>query len=185
MTQVRQVAAIRAARGTETQPLLAALVAEWRAAGARIVGFVGELHGLPDRTCGAGFLRDVAFDKPYPIYLEEPASGKSCHLDAPGVSAASAALLSQIPGSDLVVLNKFGKLEAMGEGLPPAFRLAIDAGKPLLTTVSATHRDAWCAFVPGALELDADKAALRNWWRAIEHTDRPVAATGDALPHRV
>ncbi len=178
----QRVAAVAGGDGAAVQALLAATIAEWRAAGAKIVGVLGELHGLPDRTCGAGFLRDVAFDRPYPIYLEAAPSRTSCHLDAAGVAKACAAILGQIPTSDLVVLNKFGKLEAMGEGLAAAFELAIGAGKPVLTTVSAKHREAWRTFAPQAVFLDADRAALQNWWRAMRAPARRPLRAGYVHP---
>ena len=164
---VGKIAAVLADDSAATQALLAAMVADWRDSGAKIAGVIGELHGLPDRTCGAGFLRDIASGETYRIYLEVPRRQASCHLDAAGVASACKALLEQISMSDVVVLNKFGKLEGLGEGLAPAFELAISAGKPVLTTVSARHRNAWRTFAPDTSFLPADKVALQNWWRAI------------------
>jgi Protein of unknown function (DUF2478) len=165
--QVGKIAAVLADDGTSAQALLAAIVADWRESGAKIAGLIGELHGSPDRTCGAGLLRDIASGKPYRIYLQTPLPQTSCHLDAAGVAKACRAVLEQISMSDLVVLNKFGKLESMGEGLAPAFELAISAGKPMLTTLSNQHRDAWRTFAPDTIFLSADKVALQSWWRAI------------------
>ncbi len=76
-------------------------------------------------------------------------------------------VLGQIPDSDVVVLSKFGKLEAAGGGLAPAFAAAIAAGKPVLTTVSELHRDAWQRLAPDAVRLPADPAAIRDWWADI------------------
>jgi nucleoside-triphosphatase THEP1 len=182
--QVGKIAAVLADDGTSTQALLAALVADWRDSGARIAGVIGELHGLPDRTCGAGLLRDIASGKPYRIYLESSSRPTSCHLDAAGVASACRAVLEQISTSDLVVLNKFGKLESMREGLAPAFELAIAAGKPVLTTVSGRHRDAWRAFAPDTSFLSADKAALENWWHAIRVPLRHPLRAREAHPGR-
>jgi hypothetical protein len=166
--EVGKIAALLTDNGAATQVLLTAMVADWRDSGAKIAGVIGELHGLPDRTCGAGFLRDIASDKPYAIYLETPRSQTSCHLDAAGVANACEAVLGQIHTSDLVVLNKFGKLEGMGQGLAPAFKLAIRAGKPVLTTVSNRYCDALRTFAPHTSFLPADRAALQYWWRAIQ-----------------
>lgn len=165
--EVGKIAAILTDDGAATQNLITAMVADWRESGARIAGVIGELHGLPDRVCGAGFLRDIASGKRYAIYLETPPSLTSCHLDAACVASACKDLLDQIPISDLVVLNKFGKLESAGQGLAAAFDLAISAGKPMLTTVSNRHCDAWRTFAPGTGLLPADKASLQDWWRAI------------------
>lgn len=70
--EVGKIAAILTDDGTATQVLLTTMVANWRDSGARIAGVIGESHGLPDRTCRAGFLRDIASGKPYAIYLETP-----------------------------------------------------------------------------------------------------------------
>jgi nucleoside-triphosphatase THEP1 len=162
-----RIATVVGADGAATQALLAAAAAGWRAAGVKVVGVTAETHGLPDRICSAGFLRDIASGKSYPIYLETAPRDTSCHLDAAGVDAACAAIRTLIQASDLVVLSKFGKLEAMRRGLAPAFEAATAAGKPILTTVSEKHREAWRAFAPSAVDLAADDAAIQGWWRGL------------------
>jgi hypothetical protein len=162
----RPTAAIEEASSAIAQALLADLAARLRGSGIRVVGLVAEAHGLPGRTCTAGFLRDLASGTRHSIYLDEPLHGTSCHIDAAGAGNAAAALIAQIPASDLVVLSKFGKLEAAGGGLMPAFAAAIAAGKPVLTTVSPPHRAAWRAFAPGAAALPATARALADWWAA-------------------
>ena len=181
---VGKIAAVLEDDGTATQALLATMVADWRDSGAKIAGVIAELHGLPDRTCGAGFLRDIASGKPYRIYLEAPSRQNSCHLDAAGVASVCKAILDQISMSDLVVLNKFGKLERRGEGLAAAFALAIGAGKPVLTTVSDRYRDAWQTFAPDTSFLPADQAALQHWWRAVRVPVRHPPHARHAHPDR-
>lgn len=162
-----RIAAVVGAGGTEVQTLFADVAARWRASGIGVVGVIAETHDLPGRTCAAGFLRDIASDTPYRIYLETPPGHTSCHLDAAGVEAACAAVQDQIGTSDVVVLSKFGKLEAARQGLAEAFEAAMAAGKPVLTTVSPRHRDAWRAFAPDATFLEADEAAIQAWRRAV------------------
>lgn len=162
-----RIATVIGADSATTQALLATMAAGWRASGTRVVGVIAESHGLSDRTCGAGILRDIASGKPHRIYLETAPSHTSCHLDAAGVEAACAEIRDQILTSDLVILSKFGKLEAMRAGLADAFEAAVTAGKPILTTVSDKHRTAWEAFAPDAISLSADETALRTWWDAL------------------
>lgn len=162
-----RIATLGGADGTTLQALLAASVAEWKAAGLRVAAVIAEAHNLPDRTCSAGFLRDLASGTAYSMLLATPPAGTSCHLDATGVDGACAALLGQIPDSDVVVLSKFGKLEAAGRGLAPAFAAAITTGKPVLTTVSELHRDAWQRLAPDAIRLPADAVAIHDWWAEI------------------
>ncbi len=164
MAEVRHSSAtVCGADGPTLQGLLAAAVADWRDGGLRVVGVIAEAHNLPDRTCSAGYLRDISSGRSYSMFLETPPADTSCHLDARGVEGACAAVLDQIASSDVVVLSKFGKLEAAGGGLAPAFRAAIAAGKPLLTTVSELHRAAWETIAPDAARLSADPGAIRGW----------------------
>jgi hypothetical protein len=161
-----RTAAIEGASSAIAQALLADVAARLRSSGIRVVGLIAETHGLPDRTCAAGFLRDIATGARRSIYLEEPPRDTSCHIDAAGAQEAGAALIEQIPESDLVVLSKFGKLEAAGGGLTPAFRAAIAADKPIVTSVLSLHLAAWRAFAPDAVTLAAAAGALDDWWAA-------------------
>src|SRR5690606_20016872 len=121
---VNRIATVTGADSAAVQALFVAAVGQWRRAGVNVAAVLAEAHGLADRACGAGFLRDLSSGIAYPIYLEEAPQDTTCHLDARGVDAACAAVLPRIAASDLVVLSKFGKLEAMGQGLFAAFEAA-------------------------------------------------------------
>lgn len=161
------IACVVGADSTATQILFARLAADWRASGIKAVGLIGEPHGLPNRACGAGILRDIVSGTAYSIYLATAPRDTSCHIDMAGVETACAAIIEEISAADLVVLSKFGKLEAIGRGLTGAFEAAIAAGKPLLTSVSAKHLDAWRAFAPHATSLSLDETVIKAWSRAI------------------
>lgn len=162
------IAAIVGDDSPAIQALFAATAAKWRADGLNVVGLVAETHGLENRVCRAGYLRDVASDKKFSIYLETPRTDTSCHLDASGVDSACEELLKQISASDLVVLSKFGKIEAERRGLARAFDAAIKAGKPILTTVSERHRNAWQGVAADAVYLSPDEAALDQWCETVK-----------------
>lgn len=172
------IATIVGADDPTIQALFAAIAAKWRADGLNVVGLVAETHGLENRVCRAGYLRDVASGKIFSIYVEIPRAETSCHLDADGVDSACGEILEQISASDLVVLSKFGKLEAERCGLARAFDAAITAGKPILTTVSDRHRDAWRGFATDAVYLSPDAAALEQWWEAIKKERDGAALQG-------
>jgi hypothetical protein len=165
--ETARIAAVVGSDSRKVQALFAAAAGELGAAGRRIIGVIGEAHGLPDRTCAAGFLRDIASSRQFSIYLQDAPSNKTCHLDASGVDAACGQLLAQIPGCDLIIISKFGKLEAGGSGLTPAFDAAAKAGKPVLTSVSELHLAAWRAFALGAADLPCDRSAVRRWWETV------------------
>jgi hypothetical protein len=165
-----RIAAVEGARSATVQALFEQAVGRWRAAGVQVVGLIEETHGLRDRTCNAGVLRDIVSGKSHSIYLEIPPSDTSCHIDAAGADIACATVLKQIELCDLVVLSKFGKLEAASGGLIGAFQAAIAAGKPILTSISDKHLDAWRAFAPTAQTLPANSAALQDWWNGAQQS---------------
>jgi nucleoside-triphosphatase THEP1 len=165
---VGRVAAVVGADSVTTQALLVAMVTDWGTLGAKVAGVIDEPHGPSDRSCTAGVLRDIVSGKLYKIHLETPPDHTSCDIDTEGVESACMAVINDVLASDLVVRSKFGKLEAMGRGLAAAFEAAIAAEKPVVTTVSDRHRDAWQAFAPDAILLPADEAAIQDWWRAVQ-----------------
>lgn len=106
---------------------------------------------------------------------ETVSSSTTFHLNASGVEAAGEGLRDQIPACDLVVLSKFGKREAMHQGSADAFTTAMAAGKPVLTSISEKHRDAWRAFVPEAtLPPTRPRSRLGGMTRAARKNHRTV-----------
>ncbi|MGO4558192.1 DUF2478 domain-containing protein [Mesorhizobium sp. 2RAF21] len=164
MTQEGTVAAIANREGQDSQALLAKVAEDWRTAGIRVVGVLAENNDAGG-VCSAGFLRDIASGTSYSVRLDTLPTGTTCHLDAAGMDDACSGLLTQIASADVVVISKFGKLEAMQQGLWVAFTAAVAAGRPLLTTVSSRHVEAWTRFAPAAAWLDADDPSIERWWQ--------------------
>ncbi|HMN72018.1 MAG TPA: DUF2478 domain-containing protein [Rhodoblastus sp.] len=151
----------------DAQALLARIVANWRERGLRVAGVLAE-DREEEGACSAGFLRDIGTGTRFSIQLDAAPAGASCHLDARGVEGACEALLPQVGDADIVVLSKFGKLEATGQGLWPAFASAASAGIPLLTTVSPRHVAAWNAWAPAAEWLEAGEGSVERWRRQAQ-----------------
>jgi hypothetical protein len=184
---VKMIAAIQGASSTEAQELLRAVVARWQSS-ARVAGVIEESHGLPNRACSAGRLQSIVSGVSYPIFQDLGEGSSACHLEGGGAVTASEAVRQDIAaGCELVVLSKFGKLEAAGEGLSAAFGSAIEAGTPVLTAVSPKFQDAWDRFAaPLYVALPADEAALDQWWRAVRsyaavlrHGEPDIVASAD------
>jgi hypothetical protein len=67
-----------------------------------------------------------------------------------------------------VVLNRFAKLEAGRGGLTSAFAAAVEAGLPVLTSVSPAFQGAWEQFAaPLFVMLPAEPEMVDAWWRAV------------------
>jgi transposase len=88
---------------------------------------------------------------------------------SPSVLAAAARVKQDIAaGCDLVVLSKFGKLEAAGGGLSAAFTTAGAAGVPVLTSVSPALETEFQALAVSCYSvLPANAAAITAWWNTV------------------
>jgi len=71
-------------------------------------------------------------------------------------------------GVDLIVINKFGKTEAEGNGLIAEIAEAAARGIAVLIAVPERNLDAWREFAADlAIELPADPDALLRWCLAM------------------
>ena len=101
---------------------------------------------------------------------------RGCRLDPEGLALAVGhveAMLDQ--GSvDLLIVNKFGKSELDGEGFRDLIGKAVLAGIPVLTSVSAGHRDGFLDFAADlASELPPDPERIVAW--CLEQASRLAA----------
>lgn len=167
MTGPHAIAAIANSARQDAQSLLSDAAAGLLDAGFRVVGVLAESNDV-EGACSAAFLRDIASGRRFSIQLDAAPAGTTCHLDAAGINEACAGMLPQIAGADVVLLSKFGKTEALRQGLWEAFSSAISAGKPLLTTVSPKHVEAWTAFAPEAGWLEPHSCSIEQWWQAAK-----------------
>jgi hypothetical protein len=163
------IAVVRGAANAEIQEIFRELADQWQPE-VQLAGLVAESHGLPDRNCQAGYLRNLATGARFSIFHDLGPGVADCHLDGIGAVAAAATVQRDIAENcDLVLLNKFGKLEASGGGLAGAFQAALAAGVPLLTSVSPAHDEAWRQFTKREFAiLPADPAAIDLWRRAAQ-----------------
>lgn len=102
-------------------------------------------------------------------------SANACRLYPAGLAEASAALGAAMAGPvDLVIVNKFGRMEMEGAGLIAEIGQAVAAGHPLLIGVPRRFVPAWDAFAQGLDEkLPCRRAAIDAWWQRIQ---APLAA---------
>ena len=187
-TATSKIAVVRGGSSHEVQDAFRAFVERWRPS-ARLAGLIAESHGFSDRACSAGFLHNIATEERFSIFQDLGPGSTACHLDGVGALKAAAAVKKDIAaGCDLVLLSKFGKLEARGDGLFGAFKAAVDAHVPLLTSVSPAWEEPWKTLSRRSFAiLSADPDEMSAWWQAIRETlsqkshASPAKATD--LPH--
>jgi len=177
---VRKIAVVQGVPSAEVQRLFQTLVERWRLT-THLAGVIAEDHGLADRACSAGFLRSLGSGERFPIFQDLGAGAEACHLAGDGAVTAAAAVRRDIAGGcDLVVLSKFGKLEAEGGGLRDAFGAAIEAEIPVLTSVSPKFAAAWESFAaPLSIVVPGDVDGIDAWWQAVRSAGKRDRAPED------
>lgn len=87
-----------------------------------------------------------------------------CRLDPEALERAVAASARVLPEAEVLLVNKFGKQEALGRGFRPLIAEALERGLPVLVGLNALNRAAFDSFTGGlAEELPADPALLAEW----------------------
>lgn len=136
-----------------------------KAQGLRLGGVVQHNDGACESGCLSMELEDLASGARFPISENRGAGATGCRLDATGLAAAGGALGAALAGeTDLVIVNKFGRQEALGQGLRQEIAAALLAGVPVLIAV---RQDVLPAFRDFAgedwAELPAQPEAVEAW----------------------
>lgn len=89
---------------------------------------------------------------------------RGCRLDGGVIEAIAVEVEARLAGADLLVVNKFGKLEAQGRGLCSAIVQATDMDLPTLVGVNELNLKDFLAFSGGtARRIDAGAQAVLDW----------------------
>jgi hypothetical protein len=164
-----RIGAIHGAATADIQKLLARFAERRIAEGLRVAGVIEEPAGGVDcGVCDSLVLRETAGSTIIPITQNLGSGSSSCKLDSAGLAAGCQAVVAAIEqGADVVVLSKYGKIEAEGGGLLDAFRAAAEAGVPCLTGVKPSFSGHFLEYAGGYSQwIEASEAALEAWWAA-------------------
>ncbi|MDX2205895.1 MAG: DUF2478 domain-containing protein [Hyphomicrobiaceae bacterium] len=161
---------------------------ELGAAGRRCAGFLQFDEPRPGRSRCDMVLENLQTGRRLRISEERGPEAKGCLLDADALLQAMGEVRGALGGDvDVVLLNKFGKAEAEGQGLRPLIADAVAQGIAVVIGVPQRNLVGWRGFAGGlALELDLD-AGEDQAWRALRGAlgvaagdGRPAPANADA-----
>ena len=117
-----------------------------------------------DRRCDV-ILEDLATGHRTALFENRGAGARGCRLDEGALAEATARVegsLEHVP--QLLVLNKFGKVECEGGGLRDLIASAIDRGIPVIIGVPERNLDAWRSFAGQfSTELPDDAGQVTKW----------------------
>ncbi len=159
------LAAIPYASGFGIDAFMHGVVARLRRRGLRLGGVIQHNDAACDDRCMAMSLEDLANGNRFPISQDLGGFSEGCRLDSAGLAAAAAAFSGALAErADLVLVNKFGKQEALGEGLREEIANAVMAGLPVLIAVRLDFLPAWRSFAGDDwLELAAEEGLVESW----------------------
>lgn len=168
-------AAIRHDGSVDVDALLWAVADAQRRRGRRVRGLLMTYPEGNAQACAPMVLVDLAQGGAYRVSQELGSGSASCRADTQGFAQASAVLRQALcDAPDLVIVNRFGSLEAEGGGFAAELLDLLAAGVPLLTAVATRHEAAWERFTGGAAWLPAQQEAVQAW------LDRALAPAGAA-----
>jgi nucleoside-triphosphatase THEP1 len=170
--ETNAVAAVVYGPGSRIEEFFAQLAARLKQRGIAVAGLLQHsLRSCIDDRC-AFEMEDLWSGRRYSISQDLGAGSDACSIDHAAIAAASAVLRRAIEAQpDVVLVNKFGALEAAGEGLRAEMTQIVAAGLTLLTTVNRDQIPAWREYAGGeGTELPMDADAVVAWVDAQKRT---------------
>jgi hypothetical protein len=184
MSTVR-LAAVVYESGFKIDEFLAQLADLLRAGHVKVVGVLQENARDVAGFCSAMTLVDLTSRSRFRISQDLGSQAEGCRLDARGIAEIGPLLERTLDqGVEVIILNRFGKAEAEGDGLRSAFVRAMEAGIPTVTAVREPYIEAWSQFHGRlAVDLAPNFDAVLAWCReavrqvrSARHSELP--ATG-------
>jgi hypothetical protein len=124
---------------------------------------------IADRRCDV-YLEDLSTGVRTALFENRGSEARGCRLDGAALADVTAGIeksLAAKPG--LLVLNKFGKSEAEGEGMRDLIAKALDQGIPVIIGVPERNLAAFRDFAGElSVELSVDVAAVLSWLRRVQ-----------------
>lgn len=162
-----RIAAIVFGRDEDPDGPLGDFLAAAARAGAAVAGFLQERQG-DGRERRDARLRDLGSGESLPVMQDLGAHAEGCRVDPAAVAAAAQRLGAAIEaGPDLVVANRFGRLESEGSGMLAEIGEAVAREIAVIVCVPRRYLDAWNAFSGGLdAQLPPRREAIEAWWRA-------------------
>lgn len=144
-----------------------AVMAEALAAlpGKRVLGYLQTRRDLDDCDCSQITLTALHDGSRRIITQNLGAAAQGCSLDPAALVEVAGLLQAQLGAApDLLVLNRFGKIESEGGGMRTVLEQALESGIPILLAVNRKHLAAWHDYCGGmAEELPCDAETIRKF----------------------
>jgi hypothetical protein len=166
----RLIAALAYADGVYPDRAIARAIEPLWNRGIPLAGVIQlEPADMADRHPCDLLLKNLATGEVTAIAEHRGKEARGCRLDIALLTEVAEAVVEGLHADRprLLVVNKFGKIEADGGGLRRAIAEAVDLGIPVLIGVPARNLGRWRAFAGSfAVELPAESWAIVEWLQA-------------------
>lgn len=153
----------QAGRGA-SDAILAEVVALLTAQGLRLAGTVQSTSERADRAHCDMDVQVLPDGPSFRISQDLGNHAKGCRLDPGALEQAVVAAAARLDGADLLIINKFGKLEAEGRGFCELIAEALGRGMPVLVGVNGLNLAAFQEFSGGlAVPCGNHPRAVAAW----------------------
>lgn len=153
--------------GAATTAFARSLVACATEGGLRVAGLVEDDRPRPDRARCDMILHELASGERLLISEYRGKEARGCRLDPDALLRAGELARRGLAEADLLILNKFGKIECEGGGLRSLIVDALDRTVPIVIFVARRNLEAWREFV-GTFATQWDLADLSDGATASE-----------------
>jgi len=136
-----------------------------RDAGIAVAGIVQHNKFIRDRTRCDMEVEELASGIVLQISEDRGKEARGCRMDRGALLEAAGLLSASLESEpDILIINKFGKLEAEGRGLRETLSDAVQLGVPIVVGVPYRNIEQWRAFAGGlAEECPIGSSRLHEW----------------------
>jgi hypothetical protein len=99
------------------------------------------------------------------LFEDRGPGARGCRLDVAALAEVNAQVARSLDSSpEILIVNKFGKVEAEGRGLLDLVAMAVDRGIPVVIGVPIRNLQAWRSFAGGmSVEFSSDPSEVKDW----------------------
>ena len=163
------IAAIRVETGEALDDALLIVSQTLQAEGIPLAGAVQRMLPAPrGHRCDADLLL-LANGQSVTLPEERGEGARGCRLNIPAFEAATEVVRQHLADHPaLLIINRFGKREALGTGFRPAIAEAVERGIPILVGVPERNWEAFCAFIGMEISvLPPEAQTILLWCRSV------------------
>jgi nucleoside-triphosphatase THEP1 len=105
-----------------------------------------------------------------------------CGLETRSLNELNDAVTADIrSGADVVIINRFGRLEVEGGGFVQAIATAAALDIPVIVAVPEGNFRSWIAYSGGmSVRLSCNRSNIESWWSSVSAPSVDAARCGPA-----